>query len=84
MGLESRLAVEIALNVQMDTLLDPDAARARLIAGAEQRIGQIGADHRVIGPHRLGAAQRRHRLIERATVAGNRAAERKQRHIVGA
>ena len=58
--------------------------RARLIAGAEQRIGQIGADHRVIGPHRLGAAQRRHRLIERATVAGNRAAERKQRHIVGA
>ena len=28
MGLEDRLAGEVALNVSMDTLLDPDAARA--------------------------------------------------------
>jgi Asp/Glu/hydantoin racemase len=34
MGLESRLAAEVALNVTMDTLLDPDAARARLIDAA--------------------------------------------------
>jgi allantoin racemase len=34
MGLESRLAAEVALNVTMDTLLDPDAARSRLIEAA--------------------------------------------------
>ena len=34
MGLETRLAAEIALNVTMETLLEPDAARARLIAAA--------------------------------------------------
>jgi Asp/Glu/hydantoin racemase len=34
MGLESRLAAEVALNVSMDTLLDPTAARARLIDAA--------------------------------------------------
>jgi allantoin racemase len=34
MGVESRLAAEIALNVSMDTLLDAEAARARLIAAA--------------------------------------------------
>ncbi|MSP04511.1 MAG: Asp/Glu racemase [Acetobacteraceae bacterium] len=33
-GLESRLASEIALNVSMDTLLDPVATRARLIDAA--------------------------------------------------
>lgn len=33
-GLESRLAAEVALNVSMDTLLDPVAARARLIDAA--------------------------------------------------
>ncbi len=33
-GLENRLAAEVALNVSMDTLLDPDAARARLIDAA--------------------------------------------------
>ena len=33
-GLESRLAAEIALNVSMATLLDPAAARARLIDAA--------------------------------------------------
>jgi allantoin racemase len=34
MGLEQRLAAEIALNVSMDTLLDPAAARQSLIAAA--------------------------------------------------
>jgi Asp/Glu/hydantoin racemase len=34
MGLESRLAAEVALNVAMDTLLDPIAARARLVDAA--------------------------------------------------
>ena len=34
MGLESRLAAEVALNVSMDTLLDPDAARKNLIDAA--------------------------------------------------
>jgi Asp/Glu/hydantoin racemase len=34
MGLEARLAAEVALNVKMETLLDPEAARARLIDAA--------------------------------------------------
>jgi Asp/Glu/hydantoin racemase len=34
MGLEARLAAEEALNVSMDTLLDPEAARSRLVAAA--------------------------------------------------
>jgi Asp/Glu/hydantoin racemase len=34
MGLENRLAAEVALNVTMETLLQPEAARARLIAAA--------------------------------------------------
>lgn len=34
MGLEGRLAAEIAMNVSMDTLLNPVAARAGLIAAA--------------------------------------------------
>ena len=36
MGLERRLAAEVALNVTMETLLQPDAARVRLIAAARQ------------------------------------------------
>jgi allantoin racemase len=36
MGLESRLAAEVALNVTMETLLQPDAARSRLIAAARE------------------------------------------------
>lgn len=35
MGLESRLAAEVAMNVSMDTLLDPSAARAGLVAAAQ-------------------------------------------------
>ncbi len=34
MGLEGRLAAELALNVTMETLLQPEAARGRLIAAA--------------------------------------------------
>jgi allantoin racemase len=34
MGLEGRLAAEVALNVSMDTLLEPDAARRGLIDAA--------------------------------------------------
>lgn len=34
MGLEARLAAEVALNVSMETLLEPEAARARLIDAA--------------------------------------------------
>ncbi len=36
MGLEARLAAEVALNVTMETLLDPEAARSRLIDAAQQ------------------------------------------------
>jgi allantoin racemase len=36
MGLADRLAAEVALNVTMETLLDPDMARARLIAAARE------------------------------------------------
>ncbi len=34
MGLEARLAAEVALNVTMETLLEPEAARARLVEAA--------------------------------------------------
>ena len=36
MGLEGRLAAEVALNVTMETLLQPEAARSRLIAAARE------------------------------------------------
>jgi Asp/Glu/hydantoin racemase len=36
MGLDSRLAAEVALNVTMETLLQPEAARTRLIAAARE------------------------------------------------
>jgi allantoin racemase len=36
MGLEGRLAAEVALNVAMETLLQPQAARSGLIAAARQ------------------------------------------------
>jgi allantoin racemase len=64
MGLEDRLAGEIPLNLPMDTLLDPDAARAALMSvgrelkerGAESLIlGCTGmAHHRAIVRERLG------------------------------
>lgn len=64
MGLEARLAGEIPLNLPMDTLLDPDAARAALIrtgrelkaAGAETLIlGCTGmAHHRAVVQAEVG------------------------------
>lgn len=48
MGLEQRLAAEVALNVTMDTLLDPDAARARLIAAGQEALA-AGAQTVILG-----------------------------------
>jgi Asp/Glu/hydantoin racemase len=48
MGLEARLAAEVALNVTMETLLQPDAARARLVAGARVVI-EAGAQTVILG-----------------------------------
>jgi allantoin racemase len=48
MGLEHRLADEIALNVSMDTLLDPEAARARLIETGHALV-QAGAETVILG-----------------------------------
>jgi allantoin racemase len=48
MGLESRLAAEVALNVTMETLLQPEAARARLVAAARACVG-AGAHSVILG-----------------------------------
>jgi Asp/Glu/hydantoin racemase len=48
MGLEDRLAGEVALNVSMDTLLDPTAARPALGAAAKQ-LGAMGAETIILG-----------------------------------
>jgi Asp/Glu/hydantoin racemase len=48
MGLEQRLAGEIALNVSMETLLQPDAAQARLIAAARE-LTAAGAQTIILG-----------------------------------
>jgi Asp/Glu/hydantoin racemase len=48
MGLESRLAAEVALNVTMETLLDPQAARARLVAAA-RACAEAGAGSVILG-----------------------------------
>jgi Asp/Glu/hydantoin racemase len=48
MGLENRLAAEIALNVTMETLLEPLAARTRLIAAARACAGS-GAGTIILG-----------------------------------
>jgi len=48
MGLEARLAGEEALNVSMETLLEPEAARARLIAAAKVLV-TAGAETVVLG-----------------------------------
>jgi hypothetical protein len=47
-GLEGRLAGEVALNVSMDTLLDPSAARAALVA-AGRELAAMGAQALVLG-----------------------------------
>lgn len=48
MGLESRLAGEVALNATMDELLDPVLTRARLIASA-RALAAAGAEAIVLG-----------------------------------
>lgn len=48
MGLEARLAAEVALNVSMDDLLDPVLARAALI-GAGRACVAAGAETLVLG-----------------------------------
>jgi allantoin racemase len=48
MGLADRLAAEVALNVTMETLLDPDLARERLIA-AGRDLAAAGAGAVVLG-----------------------------------
>ena len=48
MGLESRLAAEVALNVTMETLLKPEAARAALI-GAGRACATAGAGAVILG-----------------------------------
>jgi Asp/Glu/hydantoin racemase len=48
MGLADRLAAEVALNVTMEALLDPDLARARLIASAH-KLAEAGAEVVVLG-----------------------------------
>ncbi len=48
MGLQDRLAAEVALNVSMATLLDPQAARARLIA-AGRAVADAGAETVILG-----------------------------------
>lgn len=48
MGLAGRLAGEVALNVTMETLLDPDLARARLIT-AGRELAEAGAGAVILG-----------------------------------
>jgi Asp/Glu/hydantoin racemase len=48
MGLEDRLAGEVAMNVSMEALLDPDAARSALIA-AGRELASLGAETIVLG-----------------------------------
>jgi allantoin racemase len=48
MGLADRLAAEVAMNVTMETLLDPDLARARLIAAGHE-LAAAGAGAIVLG-----------------------------------
>ena len=62
MGLEQRLAAEIALNVSMDTLLDPIAARDLLIAAGRANV-EAGAQTVILGC--TGMAHHRH-AIEQA------------------
>ena len=47
-GLEDRLAGEVAMNVSLDALLDPDAARAALIS-AGRELAAMGAETIILG-----------------------------------
>ncbi len=48
MGVDSRLAAEVALNVSMDTLLEPNTVRARLIEAALSSV-RAGAQSVILG-----------------------------------
>jgi allantoin racemase len=48
MGLEDRLAAEVALNVSMDALLDASAARAAMVAAATQ-LAAMGSETIILG-----------------------------------
>jgi Asp/Glu/hydantoin racemase len=48
MGLESRMAGEVALNLPMETLLDPEAAREALVTAA-QDLAAMGAESIILG-----------------------------------
>jgi len=48
MGLEARLAAEMALNVSMETLLEPDTVRARLTEAARACVA-AGAGAVILG-----------------------------------
>jgi allantoin racemase len=48
MGLEARLAGEIALNVKMEVLLDPEAARSALVAVGRE-LAAMGAETLILG-----------------------------------
>jgi allantoin racemase len=63
MGLENRLAGEIPLNLPMETLLDPDAARAALIRVGKE-LAAMGAETLILGC--TGMAH--HRLVVQAEV----------------
>ncbi len=60
LGLEQRLAAEVAMNVTMEALLDPNAARAGLIAAADECVRK-GAGTVILGctgmAHHRGALQ---------------------------
>jgi Asp/Glu/hydantoin racemase len=57
MGLEARLAGEVALNVSMETLLEPETVHARLIEGAHT-LRAAGAEALILGC--TGMAHHRH------------------------
>jgi len=65
MGLESRLTAEVALNVEMPVLLDPDAARVPLARAAEELVAQ-GAGLIILGC--TGMAHHRRALEERCGI----------------
>jgi Asp/Glu/hydantoin racemase len=66
MGLDGRLAAEIALNVTMQTLLQADAARSRLIAAARACV-TAGAETVILGC--TGMAHHRAAVEDAAGVA---------------
>jgi allantoin racemase len=61
MGLADRLAAEVALNVTMETLLDPELARLRLIS-AGRELAAAGAGAVVLGC--TGMAHHRAAIVE--------------------